>query len=168
MYDELTQVDIDKMKAEIEHRMTVLRPQIMEEVRTARAFGDLSENYEYKAAKQEMRKNESRIRYLKRMVETARVIPVSAAPEGEAALFDWVTIEYEEDGEQEEIQLMTTLRQDARRGRISKESPLGRALMGRHVGDRVQVAVEGGDSYWVVIRALRHGQDDDSLPISRY
>lgn len=168
MYDELTQVDIDKMKAEIEHRMTVLRPQIMEEVRTARAFGDLSENYEYKAAKQEMRKNESRIRYLKRMVETARVIPASTAPEGEAALFDWVTIEYEEDGEQEEIQLMTTLRQDACRGRISKESPLGRALMGRHVGDRVRVEVEGGDSYWVVVRALRRGQDDDSLPISRY
>ena len=77
MYDELTQVDIDKMQAEIDERMTVLRPKIMEEVRTACAFGDLSENYEYKAAKQEMRKNESRIRYLKRMVATAKVIPAS-------------------------------------------------------------------------------------------
>lgn len=168
MYDELTQVDIDKMQAEIDERMSVLRPKIMEEVRTARAFGDLSENYEYKAAKQEMRKNESRIRYLKRMVATAKVIPASETPEGEVGLFSWVTLQYEEDGEQEEIQLVTTLRQNAQKGLISKESPLGRALMGRHVGERVRVEVEGQAGYWVVVSALRPGEDDASLPISRY
>lgn len=168
MYDELTQVDIDKMQAEIEERMCVLRPKIMEEVRTARAFGDLSENYEYKAAKQEMRKNESRIRYLKRMVATAKVIPAQQTPSDEVGLFTWVTIRYEEDGEEEEIQLVTTLRQNAQQGRISKESPLGKALMGRRIGERVRVNVEGQEGYWVVVTALRPGEDDTSLPISRY
>ena len=115
-----------------------------------------------------MRKNESRIRYLKRMVATAKVIPASETPADEVGLFSWVTLQYEEDGEREEIQLVTTLRQNAQKGLISKESPLGKALMGRHVGERVHIEVEGQAGYWVVVAALRPGEDDASLPISRY
>ena len=167
MHDELTRVDIEKMQAEVDYRMGELRAKIAEDVRTARAFGDTSENYEYKAAKQELRRNESRIRYLKRMIETAHVVEANQA-EGEVGLFDKVEIEYEEDGETETIQLMTTLRQDSRRGFISKESPLGKALTGKRAGDRAQVTVEGGSSYWVKVLSVTRGEDDASLPISRH
>ena len=167
MHDELTKVDIEKMQAEIDQRMGELRAKIAEEVRTARAFGDTSENFEYKAAKQEMRRNESRIRYLKRMIATAKVIEADQA-EGVIGLFDKVELLYEEDGETEIIQLMTTLRQDSRRGFISKESPLGKALMGKRAGDRAQVTVEGGSSYWVKVLSVTRGEDDASLPISQY
>ena len=119
MYDELTEVDIRKMQEEIHYRTTVLRPKIMEDVKTARAFGDLSENYEYKAAKQEQRRCDSRLRYLKRMVATAKVISTDS-PADVAGLFDTVTIRYPEDGDTETIRLVTTLRQDALKGLISK------------------------------------------------
>ena len=115
MYDELTEVDIRKMQEEIHYRTTVLRPKIMEDVKTARAFGDLSENYEYKAAKQEQRRCDSRLRYLKRMVATAKVISTDS-PADVAGLFDTVTIRYPEDGDTETIRLVTTLRQDALKG----------------------------------------------------
>ena len=91
MYDELTEVDIQKMQEEIDHRVRVLRPQLIEEVQTARAFGDLSENYEYKCAKQAKNRNESRIRYLERMIRTAKVIQVDSK-DGTVGLFDKVTI----------------------------------------------------------------------------
>ena len=130
MYNELTEVDIKKMQEEIDYRMRVVRPKCIEDLKTARGFGDLSENYEYKAAKQELRRCDSRLRYLRRMIATAKVIQ-SDTREGVAGLFDRVEIEYEEDGERETLTLMTTLREDAVNGIISKESPLGRAVMGR-------------------------------------
>ena len=167
MYNELTEVDIRKMQEEIDYRMKVVRPKCIEDLKTARGFGDLSENYEYKAAKQELRRCDSRLRYLKRMIATAKVIEADAR-EGVAGLFDKVEIEYEDDGERETITLMTTLREDAVNGIISKESPLGRAVMGRRVGDRVVVKVNDEISYPVVIRSIRKGEDDDSLPISRF
>ena len=167
MYNELTEVDIRKMQEEIDYRMRVVRPKCIEDLQTARGFGDLSENYEYKAAKQELRRCDSRLRYLKRMIATAKVIKADTR-EGVAGLFDKVTIEYEEDGERETITLMTTLREDAVNGIISKESPLGRAVMGRRVGDRVIVRVNDETSYAVVIRRITKGQDDTSLPISRF
>lgn len=92
MYDELTQVDIDKMKAELEHRRLELRPKLIEDVQTARAFGDLSENYEYKVAKQEKNRNESRIRYLERMIATAKVIEVNEKRAPSAFLTTWRSI----------------------------------------------------------------------------
>ena len=110
MHDELTQVDIDKMKEELEHRRQVLRPQLIEEVKVARSFGDLSENFEYKAAKREKNRNDSRIRYLENMIKTAKVIDASPSGEG-IGLFDKVTFWIEEDEEEETIQLVTTLRQ---------------------------------------------------------
>jgi len=167
MYNELTEVDIQKMQDEIDYRMRVVRPKCIEDLQTARAFGDLSENYEYKAAKQELRRCDSRLRYLRRMISTAKIIKVEEQ-EGIVQLFDKVEIWYEEDHESETIQLMTTLRQDALAGVISKESPLGRALLGKKVGDRVEVKVSPDVNYFVVVKNITKGTDDESLPISSY
>ena len=168
MNDELTEVDIQKMKEELEYRSNVLRHKIIEDVQTARAFGDLSENFEYKAAKQEKRRNDSRIRYLERMIKTAHVIDGTVADADTVGLFDKVTIYMEEDDEEEEIRLVTTLRQNPLKGLISKESPVGKAVLGHKVGDRVKVEVSPEYSYFVEIRAVEKGQDDDTLDISRY
>ena len=167
MYNELSEVDIRKMQEEIDYRMRVVRPKCIEDLKTARGFGDLSENYEYKAAKQELRRCDSRLRYLKRMIATAKVIR-SDTREGVAGLFDKVEIEYEDEGDRETITLMTTLREDAVHGIISKESPLGRAVMGRRVGDRVLVKVSDEVQYTVRILSITKGKDDDTLPISSF
>ena len=167
MHDELTAVDIRKMEEEIEYREQVLMPQIIKDVQTARAFGDLSENYEYTAAKQEQRKNWSRIRYLKQMVASAVVIE-DESKDNEAGLFDTLKIYLEDEEEEMEIRLVTTLRQNVLEGLISKESPLGRALMGRRVGDRVQVQVSDTYSYFCRILSITKGEDDESLNISRF
>ena len=167
MYNELTEVDIKKMQEEIDYRMKVVRPKCIEDLKTARSFGDLSENYEYKAAKQELRRCDSRLRYLRRMIATAKVIE-SDTREGVAGLFDRVTIEYVEDGDTETITLMTTLREDAVNGIISKESPLGKAVMGRRVGETATVRVDGENSYTITVPKIEKGQDDESLPISAF
>ncbi len=168
MYDELTEVDIQKMREEIDYRTRELRPKLIEDVQTARAFGDLSENFEYKAAKREKNRNDSRIRYLERMIKTARVIPQRETAEDVVGLFDRVEIYLPEDDEVQTIRLVTTLRQNALEGLISKESPVGRAVLGRRVGDTVRVEVRPDYGYDVVIRAIEKGRDDDSLAISRY
>ena len=167
MYDELTEVDIKKMQEEINHRVRVLRPQLIEEVQVTRAFGDLSENYEYKCAKQAKNRNESRIRYLERMIRTAKVIEVKGA-EDTVGLFDHVTLYNEMLKKEMKIQIVTTLRQDALKGLISKESPVGKALMGRKVGERVLIRVSDTMEYYVEIRAIEKGEDDASMEISRY
>lgn len=167
MNDELTAVDIKKMQEEIDYRRLTLRPQILEDVKTAREFGDLSENFEYKAAKREKSRNESRIRYLERMIKTAKVIGSDSAPD-EVGLFDRVVIYIEEDEEEQTIQLVTTLRQNALKGLISKESPVGKAVMGHKAGERVKVEVNESYSYYIQIRSVEKGEDDDSLPISTY
>ena len=167
MYNELTEVDIKKMQEEIDYRMKVVRPKCIEDLKTARGFGDLSENYEYKAAKQELRRCDSRLRYLRRMIATAKVIE-SDTREGVAGLFDRVTIEYVEDGDTETITLMTTLREDALNGIISKESPLGKAVMGRRVGETATVRVDGENSYTIKVLEIEKGSDDESLPISAF
>ena len=167
MYDELTQVDIDKMKAELDHRRIVLRPKLIEDVQTARAFGDLSENYEYKVAKQEKNRNESRIRYLERMIATAKVIDVRQRADT-VGLFSKVTIFNEKLGREQQIRLVTTLRQNALRGLVSKESPVGKALLGHRTGERVEVVVSPELKYTVEIRSVEPGEDDSSLEISSY
>lgn len=167
MYDELTAVDIKKMKEELDHRIRVLRPQLIEEVQTARAFGDLSENYEYKCAKQAKNRNDSRIRYLERMIRTAKVIEVEDTADA-VGLFDRVTIYNEMANKEMEIRVVTTLRQDAVHGLISKESPVGKALLGHRAGDRVQVEVSPELKYFVEIRRVEKGEDDESLDISSY
>ena len=167
MYDELTEVDIKKMQEEIDHRVRVLRPQLIEEVQTARAFGDLSENYEYKCAKQDKNRNDARIRYLQRMIKTARVID-DAVPSGGAGLYDRVEIFMENLNKSRTITLVTTLRQDALKGWISKESPVGRAVLGAKAGDRVYVDMGGGKGYYVQIKSIEKGQDDGSIPIGSF
>ena len=157
MYDELTEVDIRKMQEEMDYRIRELRPQLIEEVQTARAFGDLSENYEYKCAKQAKNRNDSRIRYLERMIRTAKVIKVQEQADA-VGLFDTVTIYNEMLKKEMTVRIVTTLRQDALKGLISKESPVGQALMGHRVGDRVQVAVSPELKYTVEIRLLRPGR----------
>ena len=167
MYDELTQVDIDKMKEEITYRKTVLRPKLIEDVQIARGFGDLSENFEYKCAKRDKNCNESRIRYLERMIATAKGIE-SGGSEDSVGLFDKVTLYNEKLQKEQVIQLVTTLRQNALKGLISKESPVGKALMGHKVGERVEVVVSPEMKYTVEIRAIEKGEDDASLDISAY
>ena len=167
MHDELTRVDMEKMRQELEYRENELMPKILEDVKTARAFGDLSENFEYKAAKTEQRKNMSRIRYLKQMLSSAVVIEAES-PDDVAGLFDTVTLFMEDEGEEMTVRFVTTLRQNALEGLISKESPLGRAVLGHRAGERVQVRVSEDYSYWTQIRAIVKGEDDDSLEISKF
>ena len=167
MYDELTAVDIRKMEEEIAYRKNVLAPELGAELRRTREFGDLSENAEYKEAKRAKRKNESRIRYLENMIRTANVIEIKKADD-EVGLFDHVVIFNEKMQAQKEIQIVTTLRQNALLGYVSKESPLGGALMGHKVGDRVLVNVNEAMSYYVKIISITKGEDNADLPISGY
>lgn len=167
MHNELTQKDLELMRKELDHRRIVLRPQLLEAVKEARAFGDLSENFEYKAAKQEKNRNESRIRFLENMIKTAVVISDQSGSD-QVGLYDKVTVYMEDDDEEEVYQIVTTMRQDALKGLISKESPVGRALLGRRVGDRVQIEVSPEMKYFVEVRAIEKGEDDESLEIGSF
>ena len=165
MHNELTKTDIKKMREELDYRRITLRPKLLEEVKIARGFGDLSENFEYKAAKQEKNKNESRIRYLENMIRTARVIEDHSAADA-VGLYDKVTVWLEEDGEEETWQVVTTVRQDVLNGRISKESPMGSALLGKKAGERFYVQVNPEYGYYAVVRSIEKGQDDGSAALN--
>ena len=167
MHNELTKKDIELMRQELEYRRTVLRPKLIEDVQAARAFGDLSENFEYKAAKRDKNRNDSRCRYLENMIKTAVVIS-DRSEEGTVGLYDKVTFYVEEDDETVTCQIVTTMRQDALKGLVSKESPVGRAVLGRRVGDRVAVHVNDSYSYDVVIRAIEPGEDTGEAPLVRF
>ena len=167
MYDELTEVDIRKMREEIDDRVTVLRPKLIEDVKTAREWGDLSENFEYKAAKREKNRNDSRVRYLERMIKTAKIISVEQT-EG-IGLFDEVEILMENLDRVMTVRVSTALRQDAVHGIVSKDSPMGKALLGHRAGDRVEVEVSPDTRYYVTIRKVtKAAGDDESLEIRGY
>lgn len=155
------------MREELDHRRIHLRPQLLEAVKEARGFGDLSENFEYKAAKQEKNRNESRIRFLERMIRTAVVVTDHSAADA-VGLYDRVTVYLEDDGETETYQVVTTMRQDALRGLISKESPVGRALLGKKVGERFYIQVNDQFGYYAVVRAIEKAADDGSVPLSGF
>ena len=167
MYNELTKNDIKKMQEELDYRRLELMPGLIEEVKRTRAFGDLSENFEYKAAKQAQNKNRSRIRYLEGMIKTAKVIDDNSAAD-EVGLFDKVEIYIPDDEETEVMQVVTTVRCDPRRGLVSKDSPFGRAVLGKKVGDRFTVQVNEGYSYDAVIRSITKTEDDGSAPLLEY
>lgn len=167
MYDELTEVDIKKMQEELEYRITQVRPAILEDVKFARSHGDLSENAEYHAAKRERGRNESRIRYLRNMIKTAVIIKNESDSET-VGIFDTVTYYVEEDDCEEQVRIVTTLRRDPFKNIISKESPLGTALMGHKVGERVCVTVNEGYSYYIVIKNIEKGEDDERLEIRKF
>ena len=167
MHDALTKQDIEKMRAELDERRVKLMPELLEEVKRTRAFGDLSENYEYKAAKQALNRNKSRVRYLERMIASARIIDDRSNPD-EAGLYDEVELYLPDDDETERIRVVTTVRADPLKGFISRESPLGRAVLGKKVGDRFTVEVSADHSYPVEVRAIRKGEDDGSAPLMQY
>ena len=163
MYDRLTESDIRKMQEEIDYRKLVVRPKELEAVKGARAQGDLSENFEYKAAKQDKNRNESRIRYLEKMIKTARVIS-DASDEDEVGINNTVTVYVEEDDEEEVYKLVTSVRGNSLKGYVTIDSPLGKAIFHRKVGDRVTVRVSDSYSYDLIIRKIENtGDDGDEL-----
>ena len=166
MYDNLTKDDIKKMQEEIEYRKLVVRKEALEAVKEARAQGDLSENFEYKAAKQDKNRNESRIRYLEKMIKTAQVIEDDSAEE-EVGLNDTVVLYIEEDDCEEEYKIVTTVRCDVLHNMISIESPMGKALLKHKQGDRVYIAIDDKSGYYARIREIRKS-DDESEAISRF
>ena len=161
MYDELTENDIKKIQEEIDYRKLVVRKEAIEAVKEARAQGDLSENFEYYAAKRDKNKNESRIRYLERMIKTAKVI-ADNSKEDEVGLYNTVDVYFEDDDETETYKVVTTVRGNSLKGLISSESPLGKALLGRKVGDRIHVQVNEKSGYDVVIKRIEKTVDDGS------
>ena len=167
MHDELTRKDIKKMQEELDYRRLELMPQLIEEVKRTRAFGDLSENFEYKAAKQAQNKNRSRIRYLEGMIKSAKVIDDRSKAD-EVGLFDKVEIYMPEEGDTEIVQVVTTVRCDPRKGLISKESPFGRQVLGKKVGDRFTVQVSESYSYVAEIRSITKTEDDGSAPLMQF
>lgn len=167
MHDELTAVDIKKMQEEIDYRKSQVTPKLKEQLKAARDLGDLSENDEYHSVRRALNKNYGRIRYLQNMIDTAVVIDIVSEDDA-VGLFDRVTIYDEEEEEERVISIVTTLRNDVLDGYISKESPFGRAMLGRKAGDRVEVRVSDSYSYFVVIRKIEKGEDREDLPISSY
>ena len=165
MHDELTREDIRKMKEELDYRRLELMPGLIEEVKRTRAFGDLSENYEYKAAKQAQNQNRSRMRYLEGMIKTAKIID-DTSDEESVGLFDEVEIYMPEDDDTEIIRVVTTVRCDPRKGLISRESPFGKQVLGKKVGDRFTVQVDEHYSYEAEIRSIN--KDDGSVPLLGY
>jgi transcription elongation factor GreA len=167
MNNQLTEQDIEKMREEIEYRKLVVRKKALEDVKEARAHGDLSENFEYHAAKKEKNRNESRIRYLERMIRTAQVIS-DDSKEDEVGMNNTVTVYFEDEEEEDTFKLVTTVRGDTLHGLISVESPLGKAVFGHKVGDRVEVKVNDNFSYGVVIKAIENTVDDGSDALRRF
>ena len=167
MNDELTREDIKKMRQELDYRRNELMPELIEEVKRCRAFGDLSENFEYKAAKQAQNKNRSRVRYLEGMIKTAKIIS-DRSGEDEVGLFDRVEIYIPEDEEYQTIQVVTTVRCDPRKGLISKESPFGKAILGKKVGDSFLVPVNENYSYTAQVRSITKGKDDGSAELLQF
>lgn len=168
MNDELTRKDIDKMKEELTYRRDKLMPELIEEVKRTRAFGDLSENFEYKEAKRQKNRNGSRIRYLENMIRSAHIIDSGSREENVVGLYDKVTVYMPDDDETQVIQVVTTVRTDPLKGLISRESPFGRAVLGKRTGDRVLVQVNDHCSYEVEIRSVEKSEDDGSAPILQY
>lgn len=167
MHDELTAVDIRKMQEEIDYRTSQITPKLKEQLKAARDLGDLSENDEYHSVRRALNKNYGRIRYLRAMIDTAIVIEVDSAADV-VGIFDKTTVFDEETEEERVVTIVTTLRNDIFGGYISKESPFGQAIIGHKVGDRVEVVVNESYSYFIQIRKIEKGQDDESLPISSY
>lgn len=163
----LTKSDVEKMKEEIEYRKLVVRKEALEAVKEARAHGDLSENFEYHAAKKDKNRNESRIRYLERVLKTATIISDESTSD-EVGLNKTVQVYFEEDDETERFKIVSTMRGDSIKGRISSESPIGAALMGHKVGDRVEIKVNANYSYYVIIRSIENTGEEETDTIRSY
>ena len=162
-----TESDVKKIQEEIDHRKLVVRKEAIEAVKEARAQGDLSENFEYYAAKKDKNRNESRIRYLENMLKHAKIVSEESRPD-EVGMNDTVTLYFEDDDEEEVYRLVTSIRGNSLENRISIESPLGKAIEGHHVGDQVEVKVNDKSSYVVEIRKIEKTGEEDSDRIRSY
>lgn len=167
MAEQLTDKDVARIQAEIEHRKLVVRPQCLEAVKEARAQGDLSENFEYYAAKREKNKNESRIRYLEKVLRYAMVIE-DDSKEDEIGLENTVTVRFEEDDMLETYRIVTPIRCNSLQNKISIESPIGKALLGHKEGERVEVIMPNGGSYFLIIEEVEKTEDDGTDKIRSY
>ena len=167
MKEKLTKKDVEKIQQEIDHRKLVVRPEAIEAVKEALAQGDLSENFEYYAAKRDKNQNESRIRYLERMLKTAVIVEDHTASD-QVGLNKTVTVYIEEDDECETYKIVTSIRGNSMKNLISIESPLGKALLRHRVGDRVTIPVSADYSYDVVIREIKDTADDESDDIRAF
>jgi len=167
MGERLTQSDVDKIQAEIDERKLVIRPKLLEEVKETRAQGDLSENFEYHEAKRAKNMNDSRIRYLEKMLRFAEIVDDSSADD-EIGLNNTVTIYIPEDDAEETYKLVTSIRGNSLKGLISIESPLGAAILGKHVGDKVTVKVNDDYSYDLVIKNIDKSSTDEDDQIKRF
>lgn len=167
MFDEVTEKDIQRMEEEIEYRKLVVRKQALEDVKEARAHGDLSENFEYHAAKKFKNQNESRIRYLEKMIKTAKIVS-DESKDDEVGLNNTVEVYFEDDDETETYTIVTTVRGNSLKGLISIDSPIGKALMGHKVGDRVYVAINANAGYYVEIKRITNTEDDGSVELRKF
>jgi len=167
MAEELTKEDVRKIEAEITKRKLEIRPKLIEAVKEARAQGDLSENFEYYAAKREKNQNESRIRYLERILKFAKVISTESRRD-EVGINDTVTLYFPEDGEEEVYHIVTSIRGQSLEGKISNISPLGRAVMGKKLGEAVTVELENGGSYVVEIRNIEKTGEKEEESIRKF
>lgn len=167
MHNQLTENDIKRMEEEIEYRKLVVRKDALEAVKEARAHGDLSENFEYYAAKKEKNKNEGRIRFLERMIKTAEIISEESKPD-EIGVNNTVEVVFEEDGSVESYKIVTTMRGNSLEGLISTESPIGKALLGHKEGDRVCVQVNDSFSYYIIVKKIEKTMDDGSDKIRSF
>ena len=167
MNNDLTAQDIEKMREELDYRRLTLMPELIEEVKRTRAYGDLSENDEYKVAKREQNRNKGRIRYLERMIASANIIEDTSG-EGEVGLYDKVRILMVKQGMEKVVQIVTTVRCDVLKGYISKESHIGSAILGKKVGDVVTVRMSESNTFPVEILSIEKCEDDGSAPIVRY
>lgn len=166
MGEKLTRSDVEKIKEEIEYRKLVVRKRELEAVKEARAQGDLSENFEYKAAKQDKNRNESRIRYLEKMLKYAQIVS-DESEEDEVGINNTVDVYFEDDDEVETYRLVTSVRGNSLQGLISIESPLGKALKGHKEGERIFVKA-GDGGYYVVIRKIENTMDDSHDTLRKY
>ena len=167
MFNELTQKDIDDMMAEVEHRKCVVRKELLEDVKTARAHGDLSENFEYKAAKQAKNQNESRIRYLEKMIKTAIVVS-DESKEDEVGINKIVELYFEDEDDVEEFKIVTTVRVNSLKNLVSTESPIGKAILGHKVGDRVWIAINQNAGYYVEIKSIHATETGDEEELRKF
>ncbi len=161
MREQLTKSDVKKIEEEIEYRKLIVRKQAIEAVKEARAHGDLSENFEYHAAKKDKNKNESRIRYLERMLKTAQIVS-DTSREDEVGINNTVTVYFEEDDEEQVFRLVTSIRGNSMKNLISTESPIGKAMLGHKVGDRIQIKVNENYSYYIVIKQIQNTSEDEN------
>ena len=167
MAEQLTRKDVERIEREIEHRRLVVRPACLEAVKEARAQGDLSENFEYYAAKKEKNRNESRIRYLEKVLRYASIVEDESG-EDEIGLDNTVTVQFEDDGNTEIYRIVTPIRCNSLQNKISIESPIGRALLGHKKGDRVEVGLPNGGSYYLMVLEVENTEDDGTDKIRSF